>query len=867
MAVRIATSEWSKLFDIESKEHGVIEMNEEFSEKKRKYQLSIRVSDGPGKFWRTNVITIRPRFIFVNNFSDKIFYRQQGCREAYTLPEGAELPFYWPDRTLPAYISIKIGSGTDWSSGFHLSFGTIWIRMRSISNPGEFQCARVNIKFVDDITTVFFIPQQADMLPYRIQNELTSLPISISQLGTNCVDQIGPGKRIPYTWDNLSIRPLLLKLKIRDTEVELGLEQLGRYPLVVKSSQGSVKVWVELEAEGPIRVLRLRESEKEHAQQNFYDGEDWTMVDTTIQQVQYKLQVILSLESIGISIIDDSPQELLFMSLKQVYIEYGATNEDDTLELKVGSLQMDNQMPNAVYPIAIFHRPPPTGTFFNLRLLRSTKPSSIDHFRYLSLLMHEMFVKLDEVLLLKLARFGIILNDFWRKQIWNRTISTVSQAIDRMTPEDIKRERIDIASLKREDDPSKMVYFELILLNPMRITLSFSNNASISSVRGAFIDETFNTIMSKGFLSVDNAPIELNGLRLENPFTTRRDLLNRLIQHYIENAFDEWHKFIGAADIIGSPISLFESLNVGWHDFFHEPAQGAMISSEDFRKGLAKGTKSLVNNSVSGMMNSTSKLTGTIGQGLTTLAMDRDYSSKHLERRLMKPKSGAEGFVAGAQDLAGGFASGLTGLISNPIKGAAEGGIGGFFKGVAKGITGAAVKPIVGTLDLVSKTSEGIKNRREESINAASGLLPLKRARLPRTFGEDKTLKPYSEATAANQSVVSLIDNGAFALDHFVARIDLTVGALMLTTQSLIFIQSLQSLQSAWVVSINDVRGLQAHPNGILLLVRKNQSKLAFEQNPETRFIGERPLIKSVYKELLAQLKMLKESSKYYVSV
>jgi len=54
---------------------------------------------------------------------------------------GAELAFYWPDRTLPPCLSIKVGSGTDWSSGFHLSFGTIWIRMRNIGNT-DFQCAR-----------------------------------------------------------------------------------------------------------------------------------------------------------------------------------------------------------------------------------------------------------------------------------------------------------------------------------------------------------------------------------------------------------------------------------------------------------------------------------------------------------------------------------------------------------------------------------------------------------------------------------------------------------------------------------------------------------------------------------------------------
>jgi len=113
-------------------------------------------------------------------------------------------------------------------------------------------------------------------------------------------------------------------------------------------------VWVELEAEGPIRVLRIREfgileldslilfltfflkiEAQEQIQHNIYDGDDWTMVDQTIPQVQYKLQVILSLDNIGISIIDDTPQELLYISLRQVYIEYGATEEDDSLELKV----------------------------------------------------------------------------------------------------------------------------------------------------------------------------------------------------------------------------------------------------------------------------------------------------------------------------------------------------------------------------------------------------------------------------------------------------------------------------------------------------------------------------------------------------
>ena len=54
--------------------------------------------------------------------------------------------------------------------------------------------------------------------------------------------------------------------------------------------------------------------------------------------------------------------------------------------------------------------------------------------------------------------------------------------------------------------------------------------------------------------------------------------------------------------------------------------------------------------------------------------------------------------------------SGLSGVITQPIEESKKGGILGFFKGTAKGVTGLFVKPISGTLDFVSITTEGLKN-------------------------------------------------------------------------------------------------------------------------------------------------------------
>ena len=69
-----------------------------------------------------------------------------------------------------------------------------------------------------------------------------------------------------------------------------------------------------------------------------------------------------------------------------------------------------------------------------------------------------------------------------------------------------------------------------------------------------------------------------------------------------------------------------------------------------------------------------------------------------------------EGVGYGLKSTFTGIASGLTGVFENPIKGAKKEGMKGFMKGTYKGVSGLIVKPISGTLDFFSKTSEGIKN-------------------------------------------------------------------------------------------------------------------------------------------------------------
>ncbi len=64
----------------------------------------------------------------------------------------------------------------------------------------------------------------------------------------------------------------------------------------------------------------------------------------------------------------------------------------------------------------------------------------------------------------------------------------------------------------------------------------------------------------------------------------------------------------------------------------------------------------------------------------------------------------------GAKSIFNGFSKGITGLFTQPAKGAEKDGLPGFLLGGLKGITGLVIKPVSGIIDATTKTAEGIKN-------------------------------------------------------------------------------------------------------------------------------------------------------------
>ena len=127
------------------------------------------------------------------------------------------------------------------------------------------------------------------------------------------------------------------------------------------------------------------------------------------------------------------------------------------------------------------------------------------------------------------------------------------------------------------------------------------------------------------------------------------------------------------------------------------------------------------------------------------LLLTQDYefiNEREIKKKTEKPANVVEGLGFGLSSMASGIFSGITGIFTKPIEGAKEGDIKGFGKGLLQGLSGAIVKPISGVFDLVSKTTEGIKNSVQDELN-------IKCVRLPRAFyGQYKVIKNYNKTDA-----------------------------------------------------------------------------------------------------------------------
>ena len=127
-----------------------------------------------------------------------------------------------------------------------------------------------------------------------------------------------------------------------------------------------------------------------------------------------------------------------------------------------------------------------------------------------------------------------------------------------------------------------------------------------------------------------------------------------------------------------------------------------------------------------------------------------------------------------------------------PLQGAKDEGISGFFKGTLKGLGGALVKPVAGVFDATAKAAEGLKNTATHFDDKPNDV----RLRDPRPFYEKEMyLKTYNQTHAEIIINIQIFKSGKYSkktfFDSFILnnpRENVTVFLLILTLEAILLI-------------------------------------------------------------------------------
>lgn len=504
-----------------------------------------------------------------------------------------------------------------------------------------------------------------------------------------------------------------------------------------------------------------------------------------------RMSMEISMAGMGLSIIDQTPQELLYVRLGDLKVTAGMSSIEQTLEVKLGMLQVDNDLYLTPQPIIAHSLDQPEGDpFFHLAIVRDMRYHKFFCFRYFSMKMHKLASKLDMAFAMNAMCWGLSL----LKWINKRTAAELEHRV-------ILGEGEGQIKTPTVSATSNGFYFEVFHLNPMSFQISFTPSSNFDCPN---IDDAGTELIAKispHLVTIDQAPLFLGGLLMTNCFTSQEEFIARLTSHYVKSVLKQLLMLVGSSDALGNPVSLVNSLGTGVYDLVHEPAEGATQSPAQFGIGIAKGTGSLLKNSLGGVLATAEKLVGNVSKLGEKLSMDKEYQQERERMKLKKAHHVGTGLSYGFKELGTGLFQGVTGLVTQPVKGAKSKGLKGFATGLGKGLVGVVVKPTVGVVDLVTRTTEGIRN-------TGSDHKQVPRVRDPRFIGSDLLITNYDATKAEGQLLLRTLSDGKYNKEFYAWHRAPTSKTMILVTMKEVMYLKVNALEK---VSLSERWGVEWH--------------------------------------------------------
>lgn len=795
--------------------------------KRSEMNIAVSVAEGQGKYNLTKVITIAPRYIVKNMFTEPLQIVENGSNNILTLEPNQLVPLYGLRCVDKKSLVVKFSRNLkSWSSPFAIDdIGQIFLKVYN-DNIGQ---VLLKVNILTENGTIFVQIESAnDRWPFSIQN-YTNCEFFIYQSDPN-VNENGdivktdvnykpvyykvPAKSVmPYAYDfpNAIIKELVIRAHGRERAVNLSeIGNLRPFRLPPTPTSEPTIIDLNVVADGPTQSLIISDYDPSVSMYKLQrrPADSSQVFEAMEHDENYHTRIITRFDGFGVSLINARSQELVYATVRGLEVRYNESDLYQTVSVKLKWVQVDNQLYGGIFPIVVYPTVVPrsgqelnTHPAFSGSICKVKDDShGVLFIKYATVLLQEMTIEIDEDFLFALLDFAKIDGASWNKQI-----------VDKLCEDSLQ-----LPQPQRLSETSD-IYFEALHLQPVLTNLSFVRTERVNAEDKAPSQNTlmfFFNVLTMAVGNVNDAPIKLNALFIENIRVPIPILWESIQTHYGQAFFYQLHKLLGSADVIGNPVGLFNNIASGVLDIFYEPYQGFIINDrpQELGIGLAKGGLSFLKKSIFGFSNTIAKVSGSLAKGLSIVTLDEKFQERRrLNQRRNKPKHALYGFASGANSLFASVSSGVTGFATAPIEGANSGGTSGFFRGVGKGLVGLPTKTAIGIFDLASNISEGIQN-----TTTAFDADGLDKVRLPRYISYDQVIRPFSPREAQGQFWLKSIDGGIYIKESYLAHLVLPgeERALLVTFKKMILFD-IGTLKVRWIIELHEIKAISMESTGI----------------------------------------------------
>lgn len=328
---------------------------------------------------RTKVVHFQPHTLFVNRVGSSVCLKQCDTQSfGWIHPTEPAKPFVWQSSNKVELLKLRM-DGYNWSTPFSVGTeGVMRIPLKHESGSNS-TCLRVEVRSGSKSSRyeVIFRPNSLSS-PYRIENRSIFLPIRFRQVdGTDDSWQsLLPNAAASFFWEDLG-RQQLLEILVDGEDLtkseKYNIDEIFDHQPNNMVGGPSKPLCVSIVKDEKVNIVKISdwmpESENSAIMSSRLHAPHLLQLSKSHSQHQQpkcvssdcESHVILELAELGVSIIDHTPEEILYLSVQNCLLSYSTSMASgiNRFKLRMRALQVDNQLP--LTPMPVLFRPQRVG--------------------------------------------------------------------------------------------------------------------------------------------------------------------------------------------------------------------------------------------------------------------------------------------------------------------------------------------------------------------------------------------------------------------------------------------------------------------------------------------------------------------------